>query len=116
MTEHVCDQCGKQMAIRTGRFGEFLSCSGYPECKTTKSMSTGVSCPEAGCDGKLLEKRSRKGKTFYGCSRYPKCKHALWNKPVNRACPQCGASVRGHTACPACGYYKGRQVLTVDAG
>jgi DNA topoisomerase-1 len=91
-TDEVCDACKSAMVVKTGRFGKFLACSRYPECKTTRSMSTGVPCPEPGCKGKLLERRTKRGRVFYGCSAYPKCKHALWNKPVLSPCPSCGAT------------------------
>ena len=94
----VCDKCGRDMVVKQGRYGDFLACSGYPECKNTRSVhangkgnATGVSCPEEGCSGEVLEKRSKRGKIFYGCNRYPDCKFALWDKPVNRYCPDCGA-------------------------
>ncbi|MFH1262569.1 MAG: type I DNA topoisomerase [Pseudomonadota bacterium] len=90
-TDEVCDVCGSPMAVKTGRFGKFLACSRYPDCKTTRSISTGVPCPEAECGGKLLERRTRRGRSFYGCSKYPKCKHALWNKPIVSVCPSCQA-------------------------
>jgi DNA topoisomerase-1 len=79
------------MIVKRGRFGRFLACSRYPECKTTQSLTTGVPCPEPKCDGKLAEKQSKRGKRFYACSRYPKCTFALWDRPVARACPQCKA-------------------------
>lgn len=87
-TEEKCEKCGSPMIVRRGRFGEFLACSRYPECKTTKSIGVGVDCPE--CGGELVARRSGKGRTFYGCSKYPKCKFALWNKPVPGPCPKCG--------------------------
>ncbi len=91
LTDEKCEICGKPMAIKQGRFGEFLACSGYPECKNTKPIifKTGVTCPE--CGNELIERRSRKGRTFYGCSGYPECKFTLWNKPVNKKCPECGS-------------------------
>jgi DNA topoisomerase-1 len=101
-TDETCEKCGKPMVRKQGRFGPFLACSGYPECKNTLSLqgekddnpqTTGVKCPEEGCDGELLMRRSRRGKVFYGCSRYPKCKFALWNKPVSESCPECGAAI-----------------------
>jgi DNA topoisomerase-1 len=96
----VCEKCGRPMVVKQGRYGEFLACSGYPECKHTRSLSsggppassTGVPCPQEGCDGEIMERRSRRGKIFYGCSRYPDCTFALWDKPVARQCPECGAS------------------------
>ncbi|MEC4677171.1 MAG: type I DNA topoisomerase [Nitrospirota bacterium] len=85
----ICKVCGKGMINKTGRFGRFLACSAYPECKHTEPISLGVACPEAECKGDLTEKRSKKGKTFYACTNYPDCKFALWDRPVARPCPQC---------------------------
>ncbi len=89
-TGEVCPNCGKPMVVRTGRFGRFVACSGYPECKTTKKLavSTGAHCPECGAD--IVVKRSKKGKTFYGCGRYPDCTFAMPRKPVASPCPKCG--------------------------
>ena len=86
----ICELCGKPMAIKTGRFGEFLACTGYPECKNTKAIvkSINVTCPD--CGGEIVAKHGRSGKVFYGCSNYPDCKRAFWYKPVNKKCPQCG--------------------------
>ncbi len=100
VTDEICEKCGKPMVRKEGRYGPFLACSGYPECKNTYSLkgnrnnvseSTGVSCPEDGCNGELLTRRSRRGKIFYGCSRYPECGFAVWNRPVPQKCPECGA-------------------------
>lgn len=90
LTDEVCEFCGKPMAIKSGRFGEFLACSGYPECKNTKPIvkKTGVSCPD--CGGDIVAKRGRSGKIFYGCSNYPTCTKAFWYKPIDRKCPECG--------------------------
>ena len=88
-TDEKCEECGSGMVIRRGRFGEFMACSRYPECKSTKPISTGVPCPEEGCDGSIVQKQSRKGKIFYSCSNYPKCGFALWNKPRASNCPAC---------------------------
>lgn len=88
-SEEKCKNCGSPMVIKRGRYGEFLACSRYPECKFTKPISTGVSCPEDGCSGTIVQKQSRKGKIFYGCSRYPDCKFALWNRPRAQSCPKC---------------------------
>jgi DNA topoisomerase-1 len=93
-----CEKCGKPMALRRSRFGQFLGCTGYPECKNIRKFGpkaeppkpTGVTCPECG-QGEMQEKKSRRGKIFYSCSRYPDCKFALWDKPVPKACPACGA-------------------------
>jgi DNA topoisomerase-1 len=89
VTSEICDKCGKPMAIKTGRFGRFLACTGYPECKGTKPITTGVSCPEQDCTGKLAEKQTKGRKLFYSCTRYPDCKFAIWDKPVARPCPLC---------------------------
>lgn len=93
-TSEVCENCGSPMVVKRGRFGKFLACSKYPECKTVKSIvkTTGVKCPEKGCEGEILERKTKRGKAFYGCSKYPNCKYALWDKPINRPCPQCGAA------------------------
>lgn len=81
-TDEKCPVCGKPMVIKTGRFGEFMACTGWPDCKTTKAIvkTIGVKCPEDG--GEIVEKRTRRGKTFYGCSNYPNCKYASWQKPA----------------------------------
>jgi len=111
-TQETCPSCGSPMVMRQGRFGEFYACSQYPRCKTTKPKHLNIPCPREGCDGFIAEKRSRKGRVFYGCTRYPKCDFALWDRPLNRPCPQCGApymvekSTRGGTECfcKTCGY------------
>jgi DNA topoisomerase-1 len=92
-TDKICDRCDRPMVIKKGRFGEFLACSGYPECKNTKSISTGIPCPETSCDGELVKRISRSGKIFYGCSHYPKCKYATWDRPVAKDCPLCGSPI-----------------------
>ena len=86
----ICEVCGKPMAIKSGRFGEFLACTGYPECKNTKAIvqTIDVKCPD--CGGDIVAKRGRSGKIFYGCSNYPTCSKAFWYKPIERKCPQCG--------------------------
>jgi DNA topoisomerase I len=93
-SDQICPTCQSPMVIRRGRFGEFLACSRYPECKTTSPISLGVDCPRPGCGGYLTEKRSRRGKTFFGCSNYgkTKCDFVSWDRPVPKACPQCGAA------------------------
>lgn len=93
-----CEKCGKPMALRRSRFGVFLGCTGYPECKNIRKTGpkaqppkeTGVGCPQCG-EGSLLEKKSRRGKVFYSCSRYPACDFALWDRPVPQPCPRCSA-------------------------
>jgi DNA topoisomerase-1 len=81
------------MVIKQGRFGRFLGCSSYPECKNTMAITTGVPCPEEKCSGFLTEKTTKKGKMFYGCSRYPACKFATWDRPINENCPNCDAKI-----------------------
>ncbi|MCY1035518.1 type I DNA topoisomerase [Corallococcus sp. BB11-1] len=78
------------MVIKRGRFGRFMACSGYPDCKTSKPISIGVSCPECKV-GYLTERRSGRGKIFFGCNRYPDCKFAAWDRPLPEACPQCAS-------------------------
>ncbi len=80
-TDEKCPECSSPMVIKSGRFGRFLACSRYPECKKTMPYSTGVKCPEEGCEGVLVERRTKKGRVFYGCSKYPACKHATWKLP-----------------------------------
>ncbi len=87
--EETCPTCGKNLVLKHGRFGEFVACSDYPNCKYIKLKSTGVVCPESDCGGEIVERKSRRGKIFYGCSNYPECNFVLWNKPVPEACPQC---------------------------
>ncbi len=89
VTGEFCEKCGSQMVIKSGRFGKFLACSKYPECKSTRAISTGVSCPD--CGGALAERRTKKGRNFFGCSKYPTCKFATWDKPIKEACPKCGS-------------------------
>ncbi|HEY8498455.1 MAG TPA: DNA topoisomerase, partial [Limnochordales bacterium] len=86
----TCERCGRPMVIKWGRFGRFLACSGYPECRNTRPLlqKTGARCPV--CGGDLVERRTRRGRTFYGCANYPRCTYTLWHRPVGRACPVCG--------------------------
>jgi DNA topoisomerase-1 len=86
-----CPTCGAAMVMKRGRFGRFLACTRYPECKGTKPVSIGVTCPK-GCGGYVSEKRSKRGRTFYGCSSYPKCDFVSWDRPRNEACPTCGSA------------------------
>src|SRR6266540_3232647 len=90
-TDETCPTCGKPMVVKHGRFGKFIACSGYPECKTTKPLSLGIDCPEPGCGGQLVERRTKRGKTFFSCTNYPTCKFALWARPVREPCPRCAA-------------------------
>ena len=90
-TDKICEKCGKPMVIKNGRFGRFIACSGYPECRNTMPIieDIGVKCPECGKD--IVARRSKRGRLFYGCSGYPDCKQVFWNKPVDRKCPECGS-------------------------
>jgi DNA topoisomerase-1 len=105
-TDEVCPKCGKPMVVKFGRFGKFLACSGYPECKTTKPfmIKVGVKCPE--CGGELVVKKSKKKRTFYGCSNYPECNFILNTRPLPQPCPQCGglltAAGHGMVKCTKC--------------
>src|SRR3989454_95316 len=90
-TDELCPACGKPMVIKHGRFGKFIACSGYPECKTTKPVTLGIACPQPGCAGQLVERRSRRGRVFFGCSAYPNCTFVVWQRPVMEPCPKCGA-------------------------
>lgn len=90
-TEKTCDLCYSSLVIKRGKFGRFLACSRYPECKFTKSFSLGIRCPEKGCDGEMVERTSRAGRVFYGCKNYPNCKFATWYPPINKPCPKCQA-------------------------
>lgn len=105
ISDEICDLCGKPMAYRHGRFGEFLACTGYPDCKNTKMIvnSIGVSCPT--CGKEIIQRKSKKGRLFYGCSGYPACNQLYWNKPTQKECPKCGARLvekktkQGELAC-----------------
>ncbi len=92
VTDFKCDKCGSPMVKKRGRFGDFLACSSFPECKSTMPIPTGVNCPREGCGGELVQKSSRRGKVFYGCTNFPKCDYAVWDKPVPVKCPECGAN------------------------
>jgi DNA topoisomerase-1 len=91
--DETCEQCGRPMLLRWGKYGKFLGCSGYPECKSIrpleKPVDLGIKCPDCG-EGNVKERKSRWGKVFYGCDRYPQCKFASWDKPVVGPCPDCG--------------------------
>jgi len=107
-TEEICPDCGRPMVLKTGRFGKFLSCSGYPDCKKAMTFvaKTGVSCPQ--CGKELIERTTKKRRVFYGCSGFPQCKFAVNRKPVPQPCPQCGKLLivyrEGWVKCTACEY------------
>lgn len=90
-TDEVCEKCGAPMVIKLGRFGKFMACSGFPDCRNSKPLLTriGVECPTCH-QGEIVERRSRKGRKFYGCERYPDCDFVSWNKPISIPCPECG--------------------------
>ena len=103
-----CPDCGHDLVKKRGRFGEFIACSNYPECKYTRPIlsTIGVKCPKCG-EGDIVQRKSKKGKTFYGCSRYPECDYVSWNRPAGEKCPDCGADLyrRGSTIyCENCKY------------
>jgi DNA topoisomerase-1 len=89
--DEKCPECGADMVMKRGRFGRFLACTRYPDCKGTKPVSIGVTCPKS-CGGYISEKRSRRGRTFYGCSSYPSCDFVSWDRPRNEPCPACGSA------------------------
>jgi DNA topoisomerase-1 len=103
-TDEVCPECGRPLVIKLGRFGKFVACSGYPECKFTKNfqIKTGAKCPE--CGSELVQKVSKKRRTFYSCSAYPKCRFATNLKPLPQPCPQCGSLLTE---------YKGKQAKCI---
>lgn len=109
-TDIPCEKCGRMMVIKTGKYGRFLACPGYPECKNAKPLvlNTGAKCPECGSD--IIERRSKKGHVFYGCSSWPKCNFMSWDAPTDEKCPNCGKTLfknrSGKLSCMAegCGY------------
>ena len=111
-TDEICEKCGRNMVIKSGRFGKFLACPGYPECKNTKPLvvETKATCPV--CGGKVVEKKSKRGFAFFGCGNYPECNFMTWDKPTDDLCPQCGKSLfkrkGGVIAClnEGCGFEK----------
>ena len=108
-TGESCPECGNPLVVRKGKYGEFVACSNYPECKYIKKEEVQeveiCNCPN--CDGKIVEKKSRKGKMFYGCNHYPKCKTAYWDKPISKQCPECGSMLtekKDVIKCSSCDY------------
>jgi len=110
-TGEDCPNCGGPLVIRKGKYGEFTACSNYPKCKYIKQEEKTVvevcNCPK--CDGKIIEKKSKRGKVFYGCNNYPKCKEAYWDKPTGDRCPECGNMLtekKDTIKCSSCDYSK----------
>ena len=92
-TDIICELCGRQMVIKMGRYGKFIACPGYPECKNIKKLvhETGAECPK--CGGKVVLKKTKKGRVFYGCSEYPNCDFVSWDEPIQEKCPRCGKTL-----------------------
>ncbi len=110
-TDEVCPQCGKPMVIKSGRYGKFVACSGFPACRYSHPLvkDTGGKCPQ--CGGKMLLRKSAKGRVYYGCGNYPDCKFMTWDEPTPEPCPQCGGTLfkhRGQLVClkEGCGFAK----------
>lgn len=113
-TDIICDKCGRQMVVKVGRYGKFIACPGYPECKNVLKFveKTGVKCPK--CNGDVIVKHTKKKRVFYGCSNYPDCDFVSWNEPVNERCPQCGGilfkkkgkKLKLYCATEGCGFEK----------
>ncbi len=117
-TDEICPNCGRPMVIKTGRFGRFISCTGYPECKTTRPIlkDTGAKCPKDG--GMIVERKSKKGRIFYGCANYPNCDFVSWDRVVPQPCPVCGSYVvaksrRGGTTVLECSADKEHDVSSI---
>ncbi|MGN0504285.1 MAG: type I DNA topoisomerase, partial [Ruminococcus sp.] len=113
-TDIICEKCGRQMVVKMGRYGKFIACPGYPECKNIKKYveKVGVTCPECGSD--VITRKTKTGKVFYGCSNYPACNFMSWNEPTEEKCPQCssilfkkkGKKPTLYCAKEGCGYEK----------
>ena len=116
VTDEVCEKCGRNLVIKTGRFGKFLACPGYPECSFTKPLLEKVDakCPKCGSD--IIVRKTKKGRTFYGCKAYPDCDFASWSKPSDKKCPECGEILYENSkgaslfcANKGCGYREGEK-------
>jgi DNA topoisomerase-1 len=90
VTDVICEKCGRNMVIKYGRYGKFLACPGYPECKNTKAIVDELNVPCPDCGGNIIRRRSKKGRMFYGCSNFPKCNFMSWDEPIEEKCPNCG--------------------------
>ena len=97
VTDVICDKCGRNMVIKSGRFGKFLACPGFPECTNTKPITedTGAACPV--CGAKVVKKKSARGFVYYSCDKYPACQFITWDKPLKTKCPNCDSSLFRHT-------------------
>ena len=112
--DKTCDKCGKPMVVKRGRYGKFIGCTGYPECKNIQKFveEIGVECPI--CGGSIIKKRSKRKKVFYGCSNYPNCNFVSWDEPLNERCPRCseillkkeGKKPKKYCYSKECGYEK----------
>jgi DNA topoisomerase-1 len=89
----MCELCGKPMVYKLGRYGKFLACSGFPECRNTKAIVVNVGVKCLACGGDIILRKSRGGRNFYGCSNYPECKYVSWDKPIEEQCPACGTQM-----------------------
>ena len=108
-TGEMCPECNKPLVIRKGKYGEFVACSNYPECKYVKKEKKEqievCKCPN--CDGMIIERKTRKGKIFYGCNNFPRCKTAFWDKPLDKKCPSCSSVLvekKDGIGCSSCDY------------
>ncbi|HSH36977.1 DNA topoisomerase family protein, partial [Schnuerera sp.] len=90
VTDIVCEKCGRNMVVKYGRYGKFLACPGYPECKNTKPILDKIDVPCPDCGGNIVRRRSKKGRMFYGCSNFPDCNFVSWEEPIKEKCPDCG--------------------------
>jgi DNA topoisomerase-1 len=112
VSDELCEKCGRHLVYKMGRFGKFLACSGFPDCRNTKPIvkDIGVTCAKC-AQGKIIERRSKKGRIFYGCDQYPGCDYVSWDKPTGKPCPQCDSMLvekRNRSGaklqCPTCDY------------
>ncbi|MGN7453834.1 type I DNA topoisomerase [Paenibacillus pasadenensis] len=112
VSDEVCEKCGSPMVYKMGRFGKFLACSGFPDCRNTKPIvkNIGVACPKC-AEGQIIERRSKKGRIFYGCDQYPGCDYVSWDRPAGKPCPECGSMLvikrnksGARYQCPSCDF------------
>jgi len=108
-TGEICPECGSDLVRRRGKYGEFTACSNYPECKyikkEEKKLNEIMDCPK--CSGKIIERKTKRGKIFYGCNNYPKCDFASWDKPIEKKCPKCSGVLvlkKDKIVCISCDY------------